>query len=221
MWKFSGGGYSLRDKFSIPNNRYVLLLNSRIDPVKNHMIMVEAVNELPKEIKEKIVVVCTGKKGGTYYHTLVEKIEQYGLCEQFIFVGWVDPYEISSISDFLFLPSHKEGFALNIAEAFFMKLPAARTATCGWEDLKIGCLQIFPDRTDEIKDIIVKLVLKGKKTFSEQIERAYNFANENLTVEVMTKNTVMVYNETIEVCYGKQKREGSTGKNPRHNEIHR
>ncbi len=209
----NSGGYYLREKFSIPNNRYVLLLNSRIDPVKNHIIMVEAVNELPKEIKEKIVVVCTGKKEGAYYHALVEKIEQYGLREQFVFVGWVDPYEISAISDFLFLPSHKEGFPLSIVEAFFMRLPVARTATSGWEDVKIGCLQIFPDRTDEIKNIIVKLVLEGKKPFSEQIERAYHFANENLTVEIMTKNTVEIYNQAIEVCYGKQKCEESTRKN--------
>ncbi len=191
-----------------------MLLNSRIDPVKNHMIMVEAVKELPTEIKEKIVVVCTGKKEGSYYRTLVEKIEQYCLQEQFCFVGWVDPYEISAASDFLFLPSYKEGFALNVAEAFFMKLPAARTATCGWEDLKVGCLQIFPDRTDEIKSIIIKLVTEGKDAFSEQIEKAYHFANENLTVEIMTRNTVEIYNQAIEVCYGKQKREESTRKNP-------
>lgn len=146
------------------------------------MIMVEAINELPKNIKEKIVVVCTGKTEGSYYQLLIEKIEQYGLQEQFLFVGWVDPYEISAVSDFLFLPSYKEGFPLDIVEAFFMKLPSARTATCGWEDLKIGCLKIA-DRTDEIKKIIVKLVTEGKETFSDQVDRAYKFAYENLTVK--------------------------------------
>ena len=174
------------------------------------MIMVEAVNELPEDIKRKIVVVCTGKKEGPYYQSLVEKIEQYGLQEQFLFVGWVDPYEISAASDFLFLPSYKEGFALNIAEAFFMKLPSARTATCGWEDLKIGCQEIYADRTDEIKKIIVKLVTEGKETFADQIDRAYKFACENLTVEIMTKNTVKIYSQAIEGCYGQRKCERGT-----------
>ncbi len=200
----------LREKFSIPHNKYALLLNSRIDSVKNHMIMVKAVNELPEEIKEKIIVICTGKQEGSYYKTLVEKIESCKLQKQFLFVGWVDPYAISAVSDFLFLPSHKEGFSLSIAEAFFMKLPAARTATGGWEDLKVGCLQIFPDRTDEIKNIIIKLVSEGKKAFAEQIERAYSFANKNLTVEIMTRNTVEIYKQAIEVCYGKHKCAEST-----------
>ncbi len=174
------------------------------------MIMFEAINEIPKNIKEKIVVVCTGKKEGFYYQLLIEKIDQYGLQEQFLFVGRGDPYEISVVSDFLFLPSYKEGFALNIAEAFFIKLPSARTATCGWADLKIGCLKIYADKTDEIKKIIVKLVTEGKETFSGQVDRAYKFACENLTVEIMIKNTVEVYNRAIEVCYGKRKYKRST-----------
>ncbi len=167
--------------------------------------MVEAINELPYDVKEKIVVVCTGKKEGDYYHLLLEKIAEYNLQKQFVFVGWVDPYKISAVSDFLFLPSFKEGFALSIAEAFFVKLPSARTATGGWDDLKIGCLQIYPDRTDEIKDIIVKLVTEGKEAFQDQIDRAYQYAYEKLTVEIMTKNTVQIYQE---VCDDAQQHKG-------------
>ncbi len=195
----------LRKKFSIPEDKFVLLLNSRIAHVKNHLIMVEAIHELQNDVKDKIVVVCTGEQTGDYYNLVVEKILEYGLQKQFHFVGWVNPYEISAVSDFLFLPSFQEGFALNIAEAFFMKLPSARTATCGWEDLKIGCLQIYPDRTDEIKQIITTLLDKGKSAFTEQVERAYKFALENLTVEVMVRNTVKVYNQAIDICYAKQK----------------
>ncbi|MCC8150582.1 MAG: glycosyltransferase, partial [Lachnospiraceae bacterium] len=168
------GGYSrdeLLNRFSIPDNKYVLLLNSRIVAVKNHMLMVEAVHELPDEIKSKIVVLCTGEKSGSYYESLLQKIDEYNLKDSFIFVGWVNPYEILTVSDFLILPSVSEGFALNVAEAFFAREPTARTATAGWEDLKTGCLRIYPDRTTEIKEIIMTLVKKGPEIFSEQIYR--------------------------------------------------
>lgn len=167
--------------------------------------MVEAVHELPDEIKSKIVVLCTGEKSGSYYESLLQKIDEYNLKDSFIFVGWVNPYEILTVSDFLILPSVSEGFALNVAEAFFARVPTARTATAGWEDLKTGCLRIYPDRTTEIKEIIMTLVKKGPEIFSEQIDRAYNFAIENLTVEKMTQNIFLVYNKAIEEHYGKSK----------------
>ncbi len=203
----------LRRKFAIPDNKYVILLNSRIDEVKNHLIMVEAVKELPQSIKERIVVACTGKQEGEYYLKVKEKIKEYSLSEQFIFVGWVNPYEILAVSDFLMLPSFAEGFPLNVIEAFFMKVPCARTATGGWEDYMDFCLLINPDSTKEIIELITWLVSEGKELFEEQINGAFRFATENLTVSQMTGKTLEIYRIAMERYYGKSRRTPSTGEN--------
>ncbi len=184
----------IKKEWNIPDEKFVVVLHSRIDKVKNHMIVVEAINELPDNIKQQIVVVCSGEKSGQYYDELLERINSYGLQNNFIFVGWINTEKILSIADFMFLPSINEGFALSVAEAFMMRVPVARTETAGYEEQKY-CLPIKADSTFEIKEILCNLCINGKNQYKEIIDKAYELAMNEFTIEVMTKRNIDVYKE--------------------------
>ena len=178
--------------WGIPSDSYVLAMHSRIDPVKNHLLMVEAVSQLKEESKRKVTVVCSGETEGAYYEELRNRIHELKLDDRFVFVGWTKPENILGIADFLFLPSKNEGFALSVAEAFMMGVPVARTHTAGFEEQQY-CLLIDAKDPQPIVKIIEALIQYGKEPYKERIEKQRILAFQEFTLETMTKRTVAVY----------------------------
>lgn len=172
-------------------------MNCRISDIKNQMHLVEALHLMDSEKRQHVVVAFAGKIGGEYYEALCKKIDEYGLQENFRFVGWIDSYELLSVSDMSFLPSKSEGFALSVVESFFMKVPAARTATAGYEDMKDGVWLIDADDYTPTIELIEKLVDEGKAAFQEKTKVAYELAWNKFTIERMTKETIKAYEKAI------------------------
>ena len=186
---------AIKEKYNISDDKTVLVMHSRIDRVKNHLFTVDVVSKLPQKVKDKVVVLCSGGKGGNYYQEVLEKIKEYGLEKNFVFTGWINTRDIMGVADLVLLPSINEGFALTVIEAYFMKVPVERTESGGYKDQKIGCGCIDLDKPDELVEKITALCEKGKEIYKEQVDRAYEFAIENVTVEKMVENTVDVYKE--------------------------
>lgn len=192
-----GGGCreELLKKFNLPTNKVILVMNCRISEIKNQMHMIEAVHQLNPEVQNKVVVAIAGTTGGTYYDSLIKKIEEYGLQNQFRFVGWVDSYELLAVADMSFLPSYSEGLPLGSIESFFMKVPAARTETGGYKEMQDAVWKISATDVAPTVDLINRLVKEGKEPFESKIECAYELANNKFTVEKMALRTRAVYTE--------------------------
>lgn len=182
---------NLRSKWNIKDGQFVFVMHSRIAEVKNHLLVVEAVANLPQEIKKKTVVVCSGEANGSYYENVLSTIKKHNLMDNFRFVGWTKTRDILGIADFLIAPSFNEGFLLSASEAFLMKVPVMRSRTAGFEDQKY----CYPISTTDPKDVTTLIVeyAKHPEKFSDNIRTAYSFALENLTVEKMTMNLVKQY----------------------------
>lgn len=183
----SGGGYDVA----------VLALHSRINEVKNHLLVVEAVRLLTPEERGKLLFVVSGTREGDYYQRVVETIREYGLEEQFRFVGWSQTREILGVSDALILPSRNEGFPLSVVEAFLMKLPVIRTRTAGFDDQKY-CIPIDMDDPEDLAGLLRRIAAGDWSDLRENVETAYQYAMENFTAEVMTRRTVEVYEKAIQ-----------------------
>lgn len=186
----------LRIRWKIPDDKVILALHSRIDEVKNHMLVVKAVAESSKDVKDRVVFLCSGVMEGNYYQEIKTAIKNYGIENNFRFVGWSSTREILGVADMLILPSIKEGFGLTVAEAFLMKKPVARTRTAGFDDQKF-CIPIRHDDTADLKKILDKIAKDGMGNFTENIEEAYQYAKENFTVEAMTEKTTSLYKNVI------------------------
>lgn len=186
---------AIKEKYNISDDKTVLVMHSRIDRVKNHLFTVEIMSKLPQRIKDRVVVVCSGEKDGGYYQEVLEKIKEYDLEKNFVFTGWINTRDIMGVADLILLPSFKEGFPLTVIEAFFMNVPVLRTQSGGYRDQKIGCGCIYLNKPEELVEEITNLCEKGKEIYKEQIDRAYKFAIENVTIGKMVQNTVDVYKE--------------------------
>lgn len=182
-------------KFNFPTSKVILVMNCRISEIKNQMHMIEAVHQLNLEVQDKVVVAVAGSTGGSYYDSLIEKIEEYGLQEQFRFVGWVDSYELLAVADMSFLPSYSEGLPLGSIESFFMKVPVARTETGGYKEMQNAIWKISATDVAPTVDLINRLVKEGKEFFQDKTEYAYELANNEFTVEKMAMRTQAVYSE--------------------------
>ena len=186
----------IRREWNIPKENLVIALHSRIDQVKNHLLVVEAIELLPEEMRKKVTVVCSGLKEGSYYHAVLQSIADKKVEDVFRFVGWVETRKILGIADFLFLPSLQEGFPLNAVEAFFMKVPVARTITAGFGDLKY-CLPISSEDPNDMIEIIKRALVDGLSEYQERVAAAYKFAQETLTAEKMAVNTLEIYKRCV------------------------
>ncbi len=181
---------------SIQQDRIVIAMHSRIAEIKNHMLMVEAMHMLPKEIREKFIVLCSGECVGEYYNDVKKKIESLGLENTFRFLGWTKNRDILGMADVLILPSKEEGFPLSVVEAFFMKVLVVRTRTGGFDDQKY-CIPISKKNPEDIVKVLTDIYDNGIEMHRERIEKAYKYAMEELTIEKMTEKTMEIYKEVL------------------------
>lgn len=183
--------------WEIPQDRVVFALHSRIDSVKNHLLVAKAVKELPASIQKKVMVVCSGQTRGDYYEELKNALASFGISHLFRFVGWCDTRSVLSVADCMLMPSIKEGFGLTVAEAFMMNVPVARTKTAGFYDQKY-CIPIEIDGPRDVVDLITRFC-EDRDSLPLQTKEAFQFAHSVLTLEQMVKNTVEIYKKACEM----------------------
>ena len=186
---------SLRERWNVEPSNIAFTMHSRIDEVKNHALVVEAVRLMSKEDRKKIKIICSGSQTGSYYEKIAKMIDEYGLNECFVFTGWVNTRDILGISDALILTSTNEGFPLSVVEAFLLKVPVLRTRTGGFADQRY-CFELMLDNPQQVKEEMLKIV-KSNADYREQVEKAYEYAWNNFTVEKMTEKTVAIYQEVV------------------------
>lgn len=191
----------LRRKWQIQPQDKVIVVLSRLDPVKGHWKVVEAVRRLKEKQRKDgtetaLKVLFTGEsmvKG--YKRKLKEKIKQYGMERQFVFTGYVKPADILNISDLFVLPSDNEGFSISMIEAFLLHVPVIRTKTGGFADVKEFC---YPMKNDKDLAVFLDRFLKGGIDVSVRVQKAYRFAMENGTCNVMAQRVAEVYQEILQ-----------------------
>lgn len=186
----------LRKELGIPVDKTVVALHSRIDEVKNHKAVVEAVGMLAAQERERLMVLCSGEKSGAYYEMLQKQIAELGISECFYFCGWMQTETVLGVADALFLPSIKEGFALNCIEAMFMRVPVFRTKTGGYHDMQDYCIAMEEASTKTVLEHL-RGILSGESLDEDRINRAEAFVRKNCTVKAMTEHTVAVYKDVL------------------------
>lgn len=183
---------SIKNKYGIYNDKIVVCAHGRIDKVKGLDVIVNAVNSLSKEYKDKLIVLLSGDTNNDYCKELQNMISQFCLNDNFVFMGWVSPREIFGISDLAVMPSRREGFPLSAIEAFFMKVPCIRTKTGGYQDMKMVCDSIEIDNAECVAKKLIAFV-DNKNIYDKMTKDAYEFAKLNCTIQVMTQNTLAIF----------------------------
>lgn len=185
----------IRNKLGINESDIVITLLGRLDPVKGHLFLIEAMNKIVlHHPNRKFKLVFTGRGSDEYKNEIQQLAKKYKLNNNIIYTGYTDPVEVLSISDLMVLPSKNEGFPISCVEAFAMRVPVIRTKTGGYSDMKNYCIGIEYGNVEGLSQAIEDVISnEGLKT--NMINTAYSFFNEQLTSDKMAKKILKIYGE--------------------------
>lgn len=183
----------LREELKLHDKDRVIVLLSRLDPEKGHLKAIDALNECQN--KKNIKMIFTGESTVPgYKEKLLDRIAHFGMEDNVMFVGYVNPVDILSIADLSILPSDIEGFPYSVIESFLLKVPVIRTNTGGYYDVRDYCLLM--NNTNDLVEYFEKFI-NGKLDTSSMVRRAYEFVNTTCTCKVMTNKILGIYQQAI------------------------
>ncbi len=125
----------MRNKFGFKENTIVISIIARIVQIKNHSLLIDAVNLLSEKFTDfKIVIVGDGDMRDE----IVNKIQSLKLEKYFLFAGFTKELAgYYGMSDIVVLTSNNEGLPTVIIEAQAAGIPVISTNVGGVRDLII------------------------------------------------------------------------------------
>ena len=118
-----------RSDIGVEETDTVFLVPARLSPEKGHRYLIEAAKNLVGKYPQLRLLFA----GEGYYRSRLEEIvRQQGLQEHVLFLGYRrDIHRIMHLSDWVVLPSFKEGLPLSLLEAMALKKPIIATNVSG------------------------------------------------------------------------------------------
>lgn len=119
----------LRKKLSIPLNTVVLGTIARLDPIKNHELLISAFAEIHKKYADSMLVIVGDGETRTQLEQLVNKLE---VSDKVIFTGYQEnPADYLELMDIFLLTSLSEGTPMTLLEAMSLSKPCIVTDVGG------------------------------------------------------------------------------------------
>jgi sugar transferase (PEP-CTERM/EpsH1 system associated) len=123
----------LRATFDLPCDRFIIGSIARLDPIKNHEVVIRALSRL-KDHERSPLFLLVGD--GCHGPALARETQRLGLDRDVILFGYSDRIpELLNCMDLFIQPSFYEGFSNTIIEAMACGLPVLATDTGGTPDL--------------------------------------------------------------------------------------
>jgi glycosyltransferase involved in cell wall biosynthesis len=162
-----------------PQGYFRLVTVGRLDPLKNHTVLIEMLPRL-KILQSNVQLVIIG--AGTEYDALQLQAKQLGLSfsndcsnsSDVIFTGFnANPYPILSSSDVFVFPTKTEGLPLVLVEAMYAGLPIVSSdcPTGGASLILDGNNKYIPGRTVGLETAygyLMPIPQKGEEKTQEQ-----------------------------------------------------
>jgi len=154
----------LKNELGIPEDHLIFGTISRLDPIKNHKMMINAFVELINS-EPKAILLLVGD--GPIRSELEAQVEQLALQDKVVFTGFKpNPKDYLSIMDVFLLPSFSEGTSMTLLEAMSFSKPSIATAVGGTpEILEKGKTGILIENDDQkgFVQAMLELAIDRKK----------------------------------------------------------
>lgn len=168
---------------------YMLQVGS-INKRKNLMGVIEAMKTIPKSDRLPLVVV--GNDRVKYARTLQEKISEYQLTDDVIFLGALDNDTLVSLythARFSLFPSHYEGFGIPVIESLFCGTPVITSENSSLPEALGPCgILVKSTDTDALKNAIISLTLDDRllERYTSKIDKhIHKFKSENTSKQMI------------------------------------
>jgi len=186
----------IKEKYNI-GVKYFFYLGT-MEPRKNIERLIDAYALLLRGNKEVPYLVISGKNGWNY-DNIYKRVMDYGLADQVIFTGYIEPKESVLLlkgAFALIFPSLYEGFGMPVLEAMACGIPVVTSNVTSLPEVvqEAGNL-VDPFSVEEISNAMNSLLLnpyKAKELKERGIKRAKEFTWEK-SIELLRK----VYKQII------------------------
>lgn len=190
---------TLRERWGIREDEFVLGILARIEPYKGHLHILEAMKILTDQgRKVRLLVAGTG----AYEEELKEKTEQLGLADRVAYLGFQnDVSAVLSVLDLQLNASYgTETSSLSVLEGLSMGLPAVVSTYGGnpWliDDGEDGLL--FENRNSEDLAACIARLMDEPDTLKQMQTRAVEIFSRRFTAEIFAQNIEQVYYAAME-----------------------
>jgi len=142
---------------------------------KNYQMLIEAYRHIENKIPHKLFIIGDGEDRSR----LEKLVEQYGLTERIVFIGYEkNPYPYISQASLLVSASLSEGLPRVIVEALILHTPVVTTyASKGIDEVMIGELSEFIVKSYD-SNLFAKTILKALEDYPQITEAYYQKFSE-------------------------------------------
>jgi sugar transferase (PEP-CTERM/EpsH1 system associated) len=197
--KFNGDfdSRAVKKTFDIDEDRLVIGIVARLDPIKNHKCLLRAMKMVVAELPKTILLIVGD---GPFLQELKSFINTLSLNSYVRFLGMrSDIPELMSIMDVFVLCSLSEGLPLTLLEAMASGRAIIATNVGGIPEViehGINGLLVEPDNHRALTEAIIQL-LRDKSLAKRISESARNKLMENFTLDKMTEKYKEIYQDCI------------------------
>ena len=174
-----------------------ILVPARINPVKNQMVVLRAIEILRKEIN--INCCFAGQvEDQEYSKKLLKYVRKHQLENYVSFPGYVSQIdEMYANADLIILPSFEEGTPNVVLEAYYNKKPCLASNIVMNRDIAIDSRILFEtENAQNVADKISWIIGLDNKEKTKLLYKGYDFVKNNYSLEAMQNKYLKIFNET-------------------------
>ena len=185
-----------RSEFCVPEEAVVLGIMARIDAMKDHATLLEAVKRV-LQIHPNVRLVCVGSGDATLQARLIQQTASLDIQESVYWAGHSSqPVQDYSAFDVLMQSSSfGEGFPNAIGEGMACGLPVVATDVGDCRRIVGDCGWVVPPKDPEALAAAIGQAIAALPTWSA--EQSRKRIEENFSVDAMVDQTLIVLNVAV------------------------
>lgn len=197
---YSQAKKNFREKYNIPSDAVIIGKIARLFELKGYEYVIEAAKNIIEKYPKAFFMFVGG---GNLEQELKRRAESYGIAENVIFTGLVEPHEVPAhinSMDIVVHASLREGLARVIPQAYLLKKPVVSFDVDGAKEIiehnENGFL-LEPKDIEGIERSLEKLIL-DKDLRQSMAEKGYEKVHPAFSKELMCSEIMRLYKNELE-----------------------
>lgn len=187
----------LKGELSIPESSFVIGTIARLDPIKNHTMMINGFVKLLSTEPDAILLIIGD---GPEMPKLAELSNKLGISKSVLFTGFiVNPQKYLAIMDIFVLPSFSEGTSMTLLEAMSYRTVALVTNVGGSPEIVLNGesgIVVENDSLSQYSEALLRLY-ESPELRQTMAENAFNRFNDNFSDIAMVNQFQSLYKNLL------------------------
>ena len=170
-----------RSRFSLPQNKILIVQCSRIEPWKGHDVLLEALARINSNENWHMLFAGAPQKRAdqVYFGNLQEQCKKLGLSSRVSWLGDVEEVHTLMLACDIYCQANRgpEGFSLAFLEASFCGLPIVTTRLGGASEIVEGNGFLVSEPSPALFAEKLNLLINDSNLRNKQSEAAFNIGN--------------------------------------------